>query len=220
MSTAKPALPTASVLDTIPDTISDTSRGLTTSPREPSTDATQPNDTQTAAQKRAAHPLFVVTWSLEALRPKLPLRFAMDEQLPLSPKLRYRCEYRYLDSDLVFDPTQRATLSDFQIVVYIVDFSGLERALAQGYLGAHKGQVPFHPVSMFLAICLRLELRLSWKKLARTLAGRDGVHWRQLLGFADGQTPSASGLRYFYHCHWPDCSPVRGAVLAGLVEEG
>ena len=212
MSAINSVVPTAVVPSaSVPDTVPITSRGPATSSGGSSSEASQPNDTQadakSAAQKRAAHPLFVVTWSLEALRAKLPLCFAADPKLPASPKLRYRSEYRYLGPDLVFDRGERATLSDFQIVVYIVDFSGLERELAQGYpslrsgqaLGLHKGQVPFHPISMFLAICLRLELRLSWKELARRLTGRDGGHWRRLLGFADGQTPCASGLRYFYH---------------------
>ncbi len=195
MSTANSVLPTAAV----PTVTEAPSPVRSASPGGPSNDASQSDDTQTATRKRAAHPLFVVTWSLEALRPKLPLRFVGDARLPLPPKLRYRSEYRYLGSEVLFDPTERATLSQLQIVLYIVDFSGLQSELGRGYLGAHKGQVPFHPVSMFLANCLRLEDRLSWRKLAHLLAGRDGGHWRQLLGFAAGRTPSASGRRYFYH---------------------
>jgi hypothetical protein len=83
--------------------------------------------------------------------------------------------------------------------VHLIDFSPLRPALAQSYKPSHKGQVPFDPVSMFLACSLRDELRLSWRKLAVLLAGEHGAHWRRLLGFREGLTPSASGLRYFYH---------------------
>jgi hypothetical protein len=52
---------------------------------------------------------------------------------------------------------------------------------------------------MFLACCLRRELNLSWRQLARLLAGEHGGHWRWLLGFEQGITPSASGLRHFFN---------------------
>jgi hypothetical protein len=157
----------------------------------------------TAAEKRAQNPLFVPTWSIQALLPRLPLVFPVKADLPPSPKSRYRSRYRYLGSELLLDPNELANLSDFQVALYLIDFSPLERVLAQKYVPSLKGQVPFHPVSMFLAVCLRLEDRRSWRKLARLLAGRDGPHWRQLLGFSDGQTPSASGLRHFYHTVGP-----------------
>ena len=73
----------------------------------------------------------------------------------------------------------------------------MERLLAALYRPSAKGQVPFHPVSLLLAVCLRRELGLGWRALARLLAGPHGAGWRRSLGFADGQTPSASGRRYF-----------------------
>jgi len=80
----------------------------------------------------------------------------------------------------------------------MIDCSPLERRLAAMYRPSAKGQVPFHPVSLLLAVCLRRELGLGWRALARLLAGPHGAGWRARLGFADGQTPSASGLRYFF----------------------
>jgi len=148
----------------------------------------------------------VPTWSLQALLPRLPLVFpifATEADLPPSPKAHYRSQYRYLGPEPLLDPSELANLSDFQVALHLIDFSPLERLLAQKYVPSPKGQVPFHPVSMFLAVCLRLEDRRSWRKLARLLAGRDGPHWRQLLGFSDSQTPSASGLRHFYHTIGP-----------------
>jgi len=80
----------------------------------------------------------------------------------------------------------------------VIDCSPLERLLAAMYRPTAKGQKPFHPVSLLLAVCLRRELGLGWRALARLLAGPHGAGWRRSLGFADGQTPSASGLRYFF----------------------
>ena len=71
--------------------------------------------------------------------------------------------------------------------------------LAAKYRPSRKGQVPFHPVSLFLACALRRERGLSWRGLARLLAGEHGAGWRALCGFQAGATPSASGLRYFVH---------------------
>jgi len=157
----------------------------------------------TAAEKRAQNPLFVPTWCIQGLLPRLPLVFPVEADLPPSPKSRYCSRYRYLGPELLLDPNELANLSDFQVALYLIDFSPLERVLAQKYVPSLKGQVPFHPVSMFLAVCLRLEDRRPWRKLARLLAGKDGPHWRQLFGFSDGQTPSASGLRHFYHTIGP-----------------
>jgi hypothetical protein len=131
---------------------------------------------------------------------KLPLSWPIEEGLPPSPKARYRSNYRYLGPEALLDPTTRPTLSDFEIALYLIDFSPLERALAQVYVPSKKGQVPFHPVSLFLALLLRLERRLPWAELANLLASNEhGAGWRRLFGFADSPTPSASGLRYFYH---------------------
>ena len=95
-------------------------------------------------------------------------------------------------------------MSDFELAVHLVDFSGLERVLAQYYVPSAKGQIPFHPVSMFLAVSLRIETGQGWRKVATLLSGENGVGWRRLFGFAEGDTPSASGLRYFYQSIGPE----------------
>lgn len=75
--------------------------------------------------------------------------------------------------------------------------------MASSYRPSRKGQVPFHPVSLFVAICLRLEERKSWRGLAKLLAGEQGPGWRTLCGFREGDIPSASGPRYFFHVVGP-----------------
>lgn len=160
--------------------------------------AVPPPATLSAEQKRAQQPLLGQTWSLAALRPHLPLVFPVAPTLPPSPKPSYRSQYRPPDPAVLPDPARWETLSDFELALWLIDFSPLERLLATRYRPSAKGQVPFHPVSLFLGVCLRRELDLGWRTLARLLAGEHGAGWRARLGFVDGQTPSASGLRYFF----------------------
>ena len=157
-----------------------------------------------AGQKRAQHPRFVSTWSLGALAPQLPLGFPVDPALPPSPKTRYRSAYRPPDPTTMPAPARWAELSDFELAVALIDFSPLERALATMYTPSRKGQVPFHPVSLLLSVCLRRELQLTWPALARLLASEHGATWRAHFGFTDGCTPSASGLRYFFQRVGPE----------------
>jgi hypothetical protein len=109
-----------------------------------------------AAQKWAAQPLLEQLWSLDALRSRLPLGWPVDPDQPPSPKSRYRLVYRSPDPATLPDPTQWATLSDFELALALIDLGPLERELATQYVPSANGQVPFHPVSLFLAVCLRL----------------------------------------------------------------
>jgi hypothetical protein len=151
----------------------------------------------TAVAKRARQPLLAQFWSLPALLPKLPLVFPVAADLPASPKQHYRSQYRYPGPEALSDRARLGTCSDFEVALRLIDFSPLERELARSYIPSRKGQAPFHPVSMFLALLLRRERNLSWRALAMLLAGEHGAGWRTLFGFCQGQTPSASGLRYF-----------------------
>jgi hypothetical protein len=152
----------------------------------------------TARQKRAEQPLLPILWALPALEPYLPLVFPADPTLPPSPKPRYRSQYRYPGPAPLRAAARRDTFSDFELALHLIDFGPLERVLAAHYRPSRKGQVPFHPVSLFLSVCLRRELGLGWRTLARLLASEHGAGWRALCGFTAGQTPSASGLRYFF----------------------
>jgi hypothetical protein len=136
-------------------------------------------------------------WSVAALGPQLPLAFPGPTGTPPSPKRRYRSTYRPPDPAALGDPADWERWSDFELAVRLIDCSALEPLLAAHYRPSRKGQVPFHPVSLFLCLCLRREQRLGWRALARLLAGEHGAGWRALFGFADGVTPSASGLRHF-----------------------
>lgn len=163
------------------------------------------NTELTASQKRAANPDFIKTFELSALKDRLPFPFPVPQDLLPSPKGRYRSRYRYLGYEDLLLPGILATLTLFEIALRLIDFSPLRDYLAQFYyVQSAKGQAPFDPVSLFLCICLRRELNLSWRALAKLLAGEHGAGWRRLFGFQEGLTPSASGLRYFFNTVGPE----------------
>jgi len=165
-----------------------------------------PQDTNlTASQKRAANPAFVQTFSLAALKEHLPFRFPLPGETPRSPKERYRSTYRYLGYNDLADAATLSLLSLFEIALRLIDFSPLRDYLAaRYYTDSTRGQTPFDPVSLFLCVCLRRELKVGWLTLARLLAGEHGPGWRRLFGFRDELTPSASGLRYFFNTVGPE----------------
>jgi hypothetical protein len=176
----------------------------------------------TAIQKRAAHPEFVPTFSLEALKPQLPFPLLAPSQVSPSPKRRYRSYYQYLGYTDQADEAALRTLTDFEIALRLIDFAPLRDYLAANYYRSARGHKPFDPVSLALCACLRREQNCSWRKLAKLLAGEHGAGWRRLFGFRTGDTPSASGLRYFFDTVGVErfeelCSLVADLVLkAGL----
>jgi hypothetical protein len=137
-------------------------------------------------------------FALVNLKHKLPLVFPLRPDLPPSPKLRYRSHYRYLGWDDLSDDAVLETLSAFEIAVRLFDYSSLERLLAAHmYCPSAKGQVPFHPVSMYLLSLFRRERNLSRHETLRVLHHEEeGRFLRHYLGF-DRVFPSESGLRYF-----------------------
>jgi len=158
----------------------------------------------TASERRALEPILKSTWAIQALWPRLPLLYPEDPDLPPSPKTRYRSQYHYPGPEVLLDPDKLAAMRPCEPAFYLIDFSPLEPILAQHYKISHKGQVPFHPVSMFLALLLRRDLDLSWRSLATLLSGDHGAGWRALCGFQAHDTPSASGLRHFFVSVGPD----------------
>jgi hypothetical protein len=151
----------------------------------------------TAIEKRAQNLTALAPFALDNLEQKLPLVFPRDPALPPSPKPGYRSAYRYLGFD---DLNEEAidTLSPFEIAVRLFDYRPLEPLLAAHiYVASAKGQVPFHPVSMYLLSLYRRERHLSRHEALRILRHpEDGQSLRRCTGFED-DFPSESGLRYF-----------------------
>lgn len=151
----------------------------------------------TASAKRAHNLETLAPFALVTLKQKLPLVFPRALDLSPSPKPRYRSAYRYLGCDDLNEETLE-TFSPFEIAVRLFDYSRLEPLLAASiYVASAKGQVPFHPVSMYLLSVYRRERDLSRPELLRILRHpADGQTLRRCTGIQD-QFPSESGLRYF-----------------------
>ena len=151
----------------------------------------------TAIEKRAQNPEALAPFRLDNLKQQLPLAFPRDPGLPASPKPHYRSAYRYRG----FDDLNEESLgifSSFETDVRLLDYSHLELLLAAHiYVASAKGQVPFHPVSMYLLSIYRRERNISRHEVLRVLRHPDdGRALRHCTGFED-VFPSESGLRYF-----------------------
>jgi len=164
----------------------------------------------TPTQTRQQHPEFVSHCSITALRPQLPLRWPAPPDLPPSPKRRYRSHYAYLGAADLDTPGVWEELTDFELLLRLVDFSPLRPVLAQwlGWTSA-KGWTPFDPVSLFL-LC-GWQLTHQWHR-ATTLTNLAKARYagvRQWLGFQEGFYPTEGGLRYFLTAlgqHSPDAA--------------
>jgi hypothetical protein len=85
----------------------------------------------TPPQTRAQDIAFVRQCNLEGLRSALPLCWPTPTGTPPSPKRDYRSHYVHLGWDDLTDPQAWAYLSDFDLVLRLIDFSGLRPVLAQ-----------------------------------------------------------------------------------------
>jgi len=153
-----------------------------------------------AVQKRAEKKDSLRRFAFGHLERQLPLTFPkadVPEGHEQSPKRRYRSHYEYQGSSRLRDMNVWRDASPFTIATYLFDFSNLEPLLAAHlYRGSAKGQVPFHPVSMYLLILYRRQENLSRPEVLRRLRDpEEGRLLRQLTGF-EKAFPSESGLRY------------------------
>ena len=147
---------------------------------------------------RAQDSTFVRQCSFQGLQGQLPLRWPTPSGVPESPKKQYRSHYEYPGCDGLDDRANWETVSAFDLILRLVDFSGLRPVLASllGWTSA-RGQVPFDPVSMFLLISWRLVN--GWKRSTALdkIKQPRYADYARLFGFHDGDFPTEGGLRYF-----------------------
>jgi hypothetical protein len=152
----------------------------------------------TPVETRAQDADFVRQCSLTGLASRLPLRWPTPPGTPPSPKRRYRSHYVYLGWEDLRDPNTWGHLSDFDLLLRLVEFDGLRPVLAQrlGWTSG-RGWCPFDPVSMFLL--QGWQITNVWNR-AKTL---DHLHdpryadYAQRFGFEEGVFPTEGGMRYF-----------------------
>ena len=149
-------------------------------------------------QSRAQDAHLVEQIHFANLQAKLPLAWPTPPDTPPSPKKQYRSHYHYPGYEKLNDPAAWDYLSPFEILLYLIDFSGLRPVLAQllGWQRA-RGQVPFDPVSLFLLSGWQLSNQWNRAHTLQKLADPRYADLVAIFGFADGLYPSEGGLRYF-----------------------
>jgi hypothetical protein len=104
----------------------------------------------------------------------------------------------YQGGDDLLDLAAWAHLSDFDLVLRLIDFSGLRPVLAQrlGWTSA-RGWCPFDPVSMFLL--QGWQVTNGWNRTATlgNLADPRYADYAQRFGFEEGVYPTEGGMRHF-----------------------
>jgi hypothetical protein len=152
----------------------------------------------TAVEARAQDPAFVAQCSLTGLQDRLPLVWPMPPETPPSPKKSYRSYYVYLGWDDVLDSTAWEYLSDFDLILRLVDLSPLRDMLAHllGWTSA-RGQTPFDPISIFLLIGWQITNHWSRAELLRQIRHPRNADYVQRFGLKDRIFPTEGGLRYW-----------------------
>ncbi|MBI4310306.1 MAG: hypothetical protein HY681_00885 [Chloroflexi bacterium] len=160
---------------------------------------TKPDLALSASQQRQLCSDFVTRCAITAFAGRLPLRWPTPPQTPASPKSRYRSHYQPLDPGelLRMDAAAWATISPFDLLLLLIDFSGLRPVLAQKlYRASHRGRVPFDPISLFLIFGWQLVNRWDRTEMLAHLAEDRYADYAAAFGFQKGIFPTEGGLRY------------------------
>jgi hypothetical protein len=155
----------------------------------------------TPAQTRAQEALFVSQCSLAGLQNSLPLKWPTPPEIPTSPKKSYRSEYVYPWQAALADLHEVwawKDLSDFDLLLRLVDFSGLRPVLAH-LLGwkSGRGWEPFDPVSFFLLTAWQIANRWERSQSLKNLADDRYADYAGWFGFPNRVYPTEGGVRYF-----------------------
>jgi len=152
----------------------------------------------TAVEHRAQDRLFVAHCSLDGLRERLPLAWPTPPGTPPSPKQAYRSQYVYLGWQDLNDPATWEHSSEFDLLLRLIDFSGLRPVLAQrlGWTSG-RGWMPFDPVSFFLLTGWQITSAWNRTQTLNNLRDPRYADYAERFGFRDGCFPTEGGQRYF-----------------------
>jgi len=152
----------------------------------------------TASETRHQDATFVAQCSLDGLQELLPLRWPSPADTPPCPKRSYRSYYVYLGWGELRATAAWEHLSDFDLLLRLVDFSPLRPVLAHllGWTGA-RGWVPFDPISIFLLLAWQITNSWNRAETLRNLQDPRYADYAHRFGFANGVFPTEGGLRYW-----------------------
>jgi hypothetical protein len=152
----------------------------------------------TAPQQRTQDGAFVRTCGWTSLRDRLPLLWPTPPGTPPSPKRAYRSRYIYRGCADLDQPATWEQVTDFDLVLRLVDFTRLRPVLAQrlGWVSA-RGYEPFDPISFFLLQGWQLANRWTRADTLKHLGEDRYVDYAARFGFEDGVFPTEGGVRHF-----------------------
>jgi hypothetical protein len=153
---------------------------------------------RTAPEQRAQDAVFVHTCQWSTLRHRVPLPWPTPPDTPPSPKRRYRSLYVHRGCADLDEPATWEQLNDFDLVLRLIDFTGLRPVLAQrlGWVSA-RGYEPFDPLSFFLLNGWQLTNRWTRTEALRHLGEERYADYAARFGFEDGRFPTEGGVRHF-----------------------
>jgi hypothetical protein len=134
---------------------------------------------------------------MSGLEDRLPLVWPTPPDVPPSPKNSYRSHYVYLGWDDLDDAAAWDYLSDFDLLLRLVDFSPLRPVLAQllGWTSA-RGWTPFDPLSIFLLVGWQTTNGWNRSETLRNLRDPRYDDYALRFGFQD-EFITEGGLRYW-----------------------
>ena len=157
---------------------------------------------KSAAEKtRAENGLFISQCNLMSLQQILPLKWPTPPEILSSPKKSYRSTYAYPWQTDLADPAQVLSwknLSNFDLLLRLVDFSGLRPVLAH-LLGwqSGRGWEPFDPVSFFLLVTWQITNKWTRSQTLKNMQDSRYADYVAWFGFRNGVYPTEGGVRHF-----------------------
>ena len=147
-----------------------------------------------AAKRRLLQPQFISTFRWGAIRPLLPFKLPTPGTPHPWKARRCRSCYHWRPPES-YSNAEIANMDPFDLVLTLFDFSPWRPYFASRFRSSF-GPSPFDPLSLGLAAFLAIYHHWGWEKLARELHHAErGRLYRRLLGFQEGDIPSASTFR-------------------------
>lgn len=148
-----------------------------------------------AAERRLLVEHFVSVFQWAAIRPLLPFRLTVPNEVPPWQPRYCRSFYTWLPPEEGLSVADLQGLDDFDLILRLFDFSAWRPILAQRF-ASHMGPPPFDPVSLGLSMLLAVWRKWKWSELLVELHSCErGQGYCRRLGFDPSDLPGESTFR-------------------------